>query len=372
MYQKIETNTKKVTAKVETTIVVCQCGSTSFNLKKKTKTAVELKCTKCGDKTSVKGPVAITQIEKEEVALAVKESVVRPDPDYEPKSSGKKPKEDDKEYTMLRFRIGVEAKEAVVDRALEAVRVLNNDNEEYKKQTWQGHALEFICADFISGCDPQALVIVDEIEEEMQLLAEKAKKDGKADKDIKRIVRDAKKKTREKAVESMDSKKIKKKKKEKQKRNEEELATENKLEFETEKTIHDKGRLLNSVKKALNNYKEQFENERDEMLGTEISFDYNELAKKSEKNGGYIIKIVGDKRTKNSGGETPQVYVWMSAEDIQITMYFELEYLDIMDRELRDAEAKVIEIIPEDYYELDEDEKWQMPTFCEGREKHRS
>jgi len=366
-------NIKEVTAKIETTIVLCQCGSTSFNLKKKTKTAVELECSKCNDKTSVKGPVALTQVSKQEVALAIKESVVRPDPDYKPKAkaSGGKPIEDEKAYTMLRFRIGIEAKESVVDRALEAVRVLNNDDEEYKKQTWQGHALEFICADFVAGCDPQALVIVDEIEEEMELLAAKSKEEGKEEKDIKRIIRDAKKKARDKAVDAT-IKAVKPKKRKKPEEKKEELKTENEVEPETERKIYDKGRLLESVQKTLKYYKEEYENERDEMLGVEVSFDYEEVAKRAEQKGGYVVKIIGDNRTKNSGEERPEVYAWITAEDKEIPLNFDIEYSDAMEKDLRDADVKVVEMIPEDYDKLDKEDTWEMPAFCEERERYES
>lgn len=348
---------------VETMIIVCQCGKTGFEVKKKTSTAVALTCAACGHEMSVKGPVAITHVGEDEVLVAVRESIIRPDPDY--KASTKKaptPEQEEakKKYTMLRFRTLIEAKEKVIDKALEAVRLMNAGDDEYKQQTWQGHALEYVCADFLSGVDPEILAHIEQIEEHIETLIKSENEKGTMPATLTRKVRDARQKERERAAAELgiikpakqDTKSKKKKKK-------------NEPVKDDDERLNDNGRLDKCVKAALIDMAETYRTESGQTLGMLIGVSMAEAQKRADKDGGFIVEARGDERTRDKVGGRPTIRFWFEKEiPAMAELEIEIDYQEEYEIDLPTAEMEIVEIVP-----ANEPAEWEMPAFCTGREE---
>ena len=343
---------------MEATIVVCQCGKTAFEITKQTTTAVSLKCASCGHELSVKGPVAITHVKENEVLAAIKESIVRPDPTYQA-STKKKAQTPEQEaeaakYTMLRFRVLIEAKDSVIDKAMEAVRLENSSDDNYKQQTWQGHALEYICADYLSGVNPEILSHIDQIEEDIEKLIKAEKEDGTGEASLTRKVRDTRQKLREKAAAEMGIIKPAKKK----------PAKKTEAKRDDDERIKDQDRLLKIVKNTMIDFAETYREERKKTLGLLINVTVPEAVKRSNKDGGFVIEVRGDKRTRDKTGNTPSVVFWLEKETPTMAeLELEIEYQDAYELELPTAELEIVEIVPK------ENVTWEMPAFCTSREE---
>lgn len=342
----------------EATICVCQCGKTAFEITKQTTTAVSLKCASCGHEMSVKGPVAITHVKELEVQAAIKESIVRPDPTYQAstkkKERTKEQEEEAAKYTMLRFRVLVTAKNSTIDRAMESVRLENAADDEYKQQTWQGHALEYICADHLAGVRPDILSHLDKIEEDIEALIKKEKEEGTGEASLTRKVRDAKQKMREKSAVALGIIKPAKKKPPKK--------TEKKKD--DDERIKDDGRLLGVIKRTLIEFAEAYREEWGKTLGLLINIGMAEAIKKADKDGGFVIEARGDVRTRDKAGRTPSVVFWLEAETTEMaSLEFDLEYQEAYEMDLPTAVMEVVEIIPK------ENVDWEMPVFCTSREE---
>ncbi len=361
-----KTTRREVQATVETTIVVCQCGSATFDVDSQTKTAVALSCSKCGCKTSVKGPVGLVNVPAGEIAAAVK-SPVRPDPDYEPsknskeKKKDKEDKEDDKKYTMLRFRVLIDAKEKVIDRAMLASRVMNCADPNFKAQVWQGHSLEYMAADFLSGCDPAVLEVVNEIESEAEEAAKEAEAAGKNAAAVSRKVRETRQRVMEKGAAQIgiiepggkDTPPL--------------PGIEAKPE-DDDGLVPDGGRLVEAVKKTLIEYAEEHREDTGKTIGLLMDVPVHEAVKRSKKDGGFVIMVTGDQRTKNVGGMVPSMCFWMSMEPNDKALEFEIEYSDLFEADLPTAEMKILEMLPASWDNMAKAKRWPMPSFCGGRE----
>jgi len=173
----------------ETRVLTCQCGSTAYDVTGRTKTQVTLTCAKCGLKCSVKGNVATVRVRQQEIEYAVQNTVVSPEPNLE-NSSGKNAEPSGEKVgdgtggdghpkkKLYKFSV-FEDQRPTVDRAMQAVRVKNCSDDRFREQTWQGHALEYICADFLSGCEHQVLQIVDAMDAAQEDAERLAEADGK-------------------------------------------------------------------------------------------------------------------------------------------------------------------------------------------------
>jgi hypothetical protein len=371
----------KVPTTVETTIVVCQCGSATHDVGLKTKTAVALSCSKCGNTTSVKGPVALANVPEKEIEEAVKQPV-RPDPDYEPKKTGKKKGGDEgdkKEYTMLRFRVGIEAKQNVIDKAMEAVRVMNCSDNEFREQTWQGHALEFLCADFLAGCDPAVLEVVGDIETAGEEAASAA--EGKKPSAVSRKVRDARMRAMEKGAAQLGV--VEPGGKDKPPGGDKSDLSQKIASIRSnsagqdgvpdsghgeEEHVEDGGRLAKAVRRTLVEYGEEYRADTGETIPMLIDVQLVDAVKRSKKDGGFIIKVLGDERTRSKTGVRPVVYVWIGMEPNDRALEAEIEYSDEMDDVLPTAELDIVELLPKNWEKLPKSKRWPMPSFCVRRE----
>ncbi len=356
---------EQVMATMESIIVVCQCGCTVFNVDSKTKTAVSLSCAKCGDKTSVKGPVALANVPSTEIMKAVKTPVM-PDPDYEPKKATSKKSseaeqgaENEQKYTMLRFRVGIEAKNNVIDKAMEAVRIMNCADSNFRAQTWQGHALEFLCADFLSGCDPSVLAVVNEMDEAVKAAVEQAESEDKKPTVVSRKARDVRLKTLEQGAARLGIIE--------QKVQSPSRTPRAPKEKDADDRVRDNGMLKQAVQKALISYAEEYRADTGDTIGLMINVTVADAVKRSNRDGGFVVKVVGDERTRNVGRQTPITYFWMSMEPQGRELELVPEYSSVLNEKLQDAQLQIVELLPANWNELSEDQRWEMPSFCTDR-----
>ncbi len=396
----------------ETRILACQCGSTRFDVKKRTRTAISLVCSKCGLRASVKGNVATVRVRQTEITYALEHTVVTPDDS--PPNDGDGDDSGDKvgdgagglgaEYTTLRFRVMKGDQLDVIERAMEAARVANCADDKFREQTWQGHTLEFICADFLSGCTHDVLQIVDAMDAAQEDALRIAESDGKAEPNARKL-RELRAKVRDKlAVESgllpvemlsEDTRQLDLLDGTQKDGADEDAGDENAGDeddkdegAETEAdadaddadadereeqgvTVPDGGRLSKAVRATLESY-------HGDAVSADVAKDHlpesvvedgptpsNLLIKRWTKSGGYLVRILGDKRTVDANGERAAVCAWISAEPPDVVLDFDLEYDDMTDEILGDGVVEVVELLPPDYKEI---EQWAKPHFVDRRE----
>lgn len=378
-----ETSTKQT--ETGATILVCQCQGTAFTPEKTTKTAVTLKCRKCGERISVKGGVAALDFlstEKGRVAvkdivnLAVRDLTIRPDPSAKPGRVSPPKTTTERGYRLLKFRVLNDQYE-VVSRALEAVRVLNLGDERFRAHQWQGASLEAICADFLAGVDPRVLNVVDTIEEAFQQSAATAQAERGRELS-KRHLRRMRKQIMDDLVEETFSKRgpivVKN-------RNDEEDSEESSEEdlpekkptplprtASTEDAVPDADRLYEAVESVL----KEHANDHD---GEDPPFQYycegrgrltEQLQEIWDNGGGYMLKAIGDRRTENLQKTVPVVYFWINAEDEDDVLDFSLAYWEMFEDALDQAKVEVVELLPVNY---DIMEHWEKPYVADRREQ---
>ena len=191
----------------QTTIIVCDCGSTAFVEDKCTARAVVFRCSKCDNRTSIQGRAAFTRVALDEVTFAIHEKLFKPDPDAAAKSKKAEAEapqlpdgwkelfenttyepmdfeemnclsDDQKDYvtklsdeqvTELKKKVIVKetlrfamtpAVRVLVRRALEGYRIMNHGGGDFDVQSWQGPALGLMAADAIAGHPPEVAVIM--------------------------------------------------------------------------------------------------------------------------------------------------------------------------------------------------------------------
>lgn len=434
----------------EMTIVICQCGCTTFNIETQTKTAVSLACSKCGCKTSVKGPVATAEVPDKEVVKA-KTNIVAPDPDYKPaetKSSKNKDPQSGDSYTIegssfdlhggenlkleingdikniyfqkddfksagfatteevsnriiatlkddmtsevkkselkiltiktgqnakirfisgtaleplgidvymnLRFRVSMIAKEKTIDAAMEAIRIINFGDNRFKNQSWQGHALEYLAADFLAGCDPAITALVYENKQKLKDLTDEVTKDEKGKSYSARKARELNQRLIKSGAEQLGLIE-----------NASNVIT--KEENQDDDRINDDGRLTKAMKTAFLEYTYEYNDETGKTIPVLLGVPLEEATKQADKHGGFVIEILGDERTKTKAGKTPVFYMWLENEPNDRGLELEIEYSDHFEDDLPTAEIKVIEILPKNWEEINDESRWNKPSFCIDR-----
>jgi len=377
----------------ETRILACQCGSTRFDVKKRTRTAVSLVCLKCGLRASVKGNLATVRVRQQEITYALEHTVVTPDDSQVP------PDDDDGEatgdghsglgdgYVTRKYRHLKNVMETVVDRAFEAVRVMNCSDDKFREQTWQGHALEAICADFLSGCPHDVLQIVDAMEAAEEDAIRIAEQDGKPEPNARKI-RELRVKVRDKlAVESGllppemlsdDARQLdlpvgdgEKDAGEDDDQEDADDDQDEENENDAPVFVPDGGRLLRAVSETLEKYNtdavEFGVDGKDipEYIVCDGATPTAAMVKRWTKAGGYLVRIVGDKRTTGPDGKRASVCAWIAAEPSELALDFSIEYDDATDDILGDGAVEVVELLPPDYKEI---EQWDPPHFADRRE----
>jgi hypothetical protein len=386
----------------ETRILACQCGSARFDVKKRTRTAISLVCLKCGLRASVKGNLATVRVRQQEITYALEHSVVTPDDSQVP------PDDDDDgeapgdgqgglgaEYVTRRYRHLKDVMETVVDRAFEAVRVMNCADDKFREQTWQGHALEAICADFLAGCSHDVLQIVDAMEAAEEDAVRIATQDGKPEPNARKI-RDLRAKVRDKlAVESGllepsmlgdDARQLDlpvdgddadadadADDKAEADANEEDADDDQDSDAEDDApvSVSDGGRLLKAVSATLETYNNDAVDagvkgpDLPEYVVCDGATPTAAMVKRWTKAGGYLVRILGDKRTTGKDGKRAAMCAWIAAEPSELALDFSIEYDDATDDILGDGAVEVVELLPPDYKEIDH---WDQPHFADRRE----
>jgi hypothetical protein len=327
-------------------VIVCQCGSVSFEVKKRTATAVSLTCRKCEADISVKGSVAQVRIRSNDIAYAITEKVVRPDPDY--KKSKKTPTETsspatptlaDQGYRTLRFKISKDQDE-IVQRAMEVMRVMHCQDEQFKSKQWQGSSLELICAEFLSGADSRALSVVTAMEEEVEKAKAQQLIKDKTVTLTKRKIRKVRTDTRERMykelgldeeVEAYEPPELTKDEKKSDESYKKAKKDQEEKEDEDIRLIDD-DRLYDSVGGCLIEHGEGIKEQtgkRPVMLIGRPN-DKTRLEQKFEKHGGTMYLLTGDERTKSKIGDTPFMYVWLEKglEMPEITIAYDESFVE--------------------------------------------
>ena len=359
----------------EAKILVCQCQSTAFEVKRQNKTSVSLECAKCGARTSVKGAVATARVGSKEMSYAVTSTLTGPNagPAGEGEStgdgSGKDPNvgPNGERYTSFRFRVTDEIA-AVVRRALEAIRVQNMRSEKYRAQDWQGHAIEALAADFLAGCPAAVLAVVDAMDEAVAREVAAAEADGK--KWTKRKERDLRSKVREQVAVQLGVAESTEYKPEPDPIVEESRQTEKKQEEAREKEksdprVEDLGRLHKAVVAAVADYVNEGLCERGEIRVFEKPHD---AEKCWDRNGGLLLRVEGDERSRTTTGRTPQLFVWMQED---YSPEIPLCYSEEIDDDIPGAVITVIELLPPDYDKLQDEDQWEKAVIADKREKIR-
>lgn len=318
---------------MQATVLICQCGSVDFKVDKTTRTSIALRCERCGLPASVKGGVARAEVDRGVDAAAREEALLPPGPATDPPEGVVR----DRGYRSLRFRVSLD-QDAVLRRALDAVRVMNWGADAFRKHDWQGAALEAIAADFLSGVPPEALAVLDEAEAAVAREAAKVRERERRAPSVRRQ-RDARWRFREALVERRLGP------------GKESL----KAAVEAGK-VPDGGRLLRAVEMAYRAY----------AKGLSVSVDYaarsadgfRDLLRAWRRHGGFLLLVRGDERTTDDVGARPMAFLWELLDegpDIAVA------YREVVS-EIPLAAVEVVELI-----EPGQDAPWQVPRLAAGR-----
>ena len=278
------------------------------------------------------------------------------------------------------------AQDPVIQRAMEAVRVLNGRDDAFKGQQWQGSALEFICADFLSGVDPRVIRVLDSMEMAVEeaLARVEGKMTGRKERKIRARVRDElaekhglyddsedepeEEEVEEEEVEEeeVDEEEVDEEEEEEEEEDDDEEEEEEEEEGDDEDDepvmIPDGGRLYEAVSQTMEEFDggDKFKYELSDQLTPRLMQLWTT---------GYLLKIIGDPRTEGqSEGFRPEVYLWVSDEDDENVIDFGTEYSDVYD-ELLDVTPEIVELLPTGYDALDDDDKWEKPHVADRREE---
>lgn len=355
----------------ETRILVCECSSTKFEVKKQTKTSVSLECEKCQRTMSVKGSTALVRIGETEITYAVKEHIIGPDPDAGKNKDGgevdKKPTLSSQGHVMLRFKLTPNQRD-LINRASECIRIMNVKDEKYREQQWHGSALEFMAADFISGVDPNVLLVVEAMEEAADIEIKKAEDEGVTQAVTKRKVRRIRAKVRDEMSIKLGI--VESKNYEPEKLEPEPEPEPFYKEVPPRKTIPDGGRFMRSIKKALEEYSEQCTEEAG--VPVEVLVEYpgrsTPIRNHWKRAGGFLVRVLGDKKMADVKGKRPEAIVFVSDDVSGCTLDFETSYDDAVSDLLPENSIEVIEILPSGFKDMPEDEQWSGPHFVDRRE----
>lgn len=378
----------------EAILVVCNsCRSTAWTLGKASATAIALKCAKCGCRASVKGAVGPARVPAGLAALAV-EHVVHPEPKAAPAPAagggggdgddgdgeGGAPSLGDQGFMTIRARLTRDQYEGTVRRAMEAVRVMNHRDEAFRVQQWMGTALEYICADFLSGVDPAVLEIVEAQEAAVAEAAAKYREQGeeipaKRARAIRSQVRDSLADALGAAARRLDRAPHVTPDLEEAMAARREEADERTAEVADDARIPDDGALLRAVRSAVRDYAQEYL-ESNPNIGRRQRLEYiigdpatlRDLIARWEAAGGFLLEIRGDERTRTGAGLRPRCWLWIADEFDGATLALDADYADELDS-LPDPQLTVVELLPQGFAALEAADRWDAPSFASQREE---
>jgi hypothetical protein len=372
-----------------TTILVCQCQCTTMEVQRVSRTAVALKCPRCGLKTSVKGAVASVHVEPDELAAAIRTRRTDPDPSgNKGKGKGKGDGDDGDDgdedgeenslgargWVHLRFRLTTEQAE-VVHRALEVLRVLHAEEDPYTGNLWQGTALEWIAADFLAGASPEAIRVVQEIEDAAAEAAAAAEaEEGITPAKIKKRIRELRGRLR--VTKAREAGLIETPESFTPPGFDAELADARSAdaaadaEAEPDERALDEGKLRESVLSALSSWADECAatwGTRPDFLVVDPGM-HGDAQKRWQAKGGFLCRALGDPRTRTKAGRRPEIWFWVNGEPDQVALDVAVEYDGAIDLP-GGSVAEVVELLPPGYSKLPDDQQWEKPHFADRREE---
>lgn len=377
----------------EALVLVCDCGSTNIEKSKVNKHSVRYKCRSCGRKGSTNWSATIIRASLEEITFGIQRGLItpceappsRPSPeeidaltDDDQEGPEKKPTLLEQGRCTARWSMTLE-RMAIMRKAMEGIRLMHMaNNEDFRSNGWAEYAIELIFADVWAGLPD----IVKSIVEEQERVIEKEndanlKASGKplTKRNEARIRREVRERMGQKLglvqnqIEESDL----------PHRDENFAEAEKKAsEADTQDVIcNDDGRIfddgalfraLSSVQSQMN----QIDAKDAPVMLIKDASGLGELVKHAdEKASGHVLLVQGDKRTKTRNGLRPVRSVWIAWDDDETEINWLSEYLDQIDDVLPDADLEVAEILPSDWDDFDDSDKWEMPTMATTREVYR-
>jgi hypothetical protein len=335
---------RKVVNKSSMRVLVCQCRGVEFSLDKVTATAVSFRCAKCGLPTSVKGSVA--EAAGDSVSV---DTDHRTEPDPTKKSAPAEPKTAGN-YRSFRFRISRE-QDDIIQKALEAVRIMNWSQEQFRRQDWQGSGLEFIAADFLGGVDHQILRVIEEAEEALERKKERFKALKGRDLTT-RQEREYKARVRERLVKRYFGDVFVPTPRP-------EVVEPKPVEPDPsppKNAVQDLGALLAAIKVGMERYAQHIKTPVEYLASSE----FRPVQTAWSQRGGFLLKAYGDTRTANASNARPTAFVWMELDE-DFREFAQKEY----ERGLVSVSKprfSLVELIPETGAD------WDQPVAADARE----
>jgi len=321
-------------------VLVCQCGSTEFDEDKATRTSVAMRCSRCGLPVSVKGTV-VTLETAQKTARRVTETGERIEPvQFRSQVLDSAGRLQDKGYRSFRFRVSVE-QDSTIQRAMEAVRVLNLGDPTFKQQDWQGAAVEAMAADFLSGVDPRVLSIIDAANEALERERARVQRVERQQLSPRRA-REFRTRIRQRLIERH-------------------MGPGGTKDVEDVDGVPDRGRLFRFVQAALRKYANEIKEKVECAFRKKGSL--QECIKIWERYGGFLFAVYGDERTVDNEGGRPYIYLWTEMdESVDLLSYYRTAMLEGSDP-VFNASLEVVEIVTSDV-----EVTWDIPSMATRRE----
>ena len=115
-------------------------------------------------------------------------------------------------------------------------------------------------------------------------------------------------------------------------------------------------------------YAKEFEELYSERLATGVADDLDKLFETWDRNGGYMLRIVGDPRTKDANGKRPTVYAWLISESDRLNLDFGIAYEDAFE-DIPNLCMEVTELLPQGYSAFNAEDQWDIPACATEREE---
>jgi len=344
-----------MTEKVDTTIAVCQCGATSYDVKKQTSTAVVLQCKKCSAVVSVKGAVAPVRSDEQEVQAAVTKAVWPIPPKAQAAGSGDsgKPTLAEQGFITMRFRVSKEAYENVINPALEVVRIMNFADDAYRAQQWQGLAVEAVMADFLAGADPRALQVLAAMQEAVEDAVAACSQKEPGAQLPRRKVSAIWSSTRETMVRKIGlapeyAEDIVPPEERQGREEYEEAGRKKEDEQKADPRLPDEGKMFHGLAEFLVDHSDSLVAAKaprpQYFLATPSQ--YTDIIKRLRLEGGLLFRVEGDRRTKDKAGAVPMFYLW--AKELETLPDLAPAYDDLYSDLILGPELSITELLADE------------------------
>lgn len=256
---------------------------------------------------------------------------------------------------MTQFRLGISDDQGtVITTAINAARVINGQDTNFRGKTWKGDALVFICKKFMDGIPPSVFKCIKDQETAIGIAKETGPLSGKDEYRIRQRIRDKWFKAQSRkdtgANACADTEK--------------EIGTGTVVDTakkEKQQRSNDDGRLFEASLLAGSRYLAQCNRSGEEW--DDFTFypfnDYARAHRQWSEKGGYLIRIRGDVRTITKNNMRPILWLWMSTD---IDIPFHGEYVRLFS-EIDNPSVEISEVVPNGGAD------WEPPMISNGRVK---